>query len=36
MAGPSVVKRAAPVFGGVLAVLTIRYLFHRRRGRHHR
>jgi carbon monoxide dehydrogenase subunit G len=36
VAGPSVVKRAAPVFGGVLAALTIRYLFRRRRGRHHR
>jgi carbon monoxide dehydrogenase subunit G len=36
VAGPSVVKRAAPVFGGVVALLTVRYLFRRRRGRHHR
>ncbi|MDX6429267.1 MAG: hypothetical protein QOE54_1633 [Streptosporangiaceae bacterium] len=36
VAGPSVVKRAAPLFGGVVALLTIRYLFRRRRGRHHR
>ncbi|MGI8328610.1 SRPBCC domain-containing protein [Actinomadura scrupuli] len=36
VAGPSVVKRAAPVFGGIVALLTVRYLFRRRRGRHHR
>jgi carbon monoxide dehydrogenase subunit G len=36
VAGPSVVKRAAPIFGGIVALLTVRYLFRRRRGRHHR
>jgi hypothetical protein len=36
VAGPSVVKRAAPLFGGIVALLTVRYLFRRRRGRHHR
>jgi carbon monoxide dehydrogenase subunit G len=36
VAGPSVAKRAAPLLGGVVALLTVRYLFRRRRGRHHR
>lgn len=35
-AGPSVAKRAVPALGVVAAVLTVRYLFRRRRGRHHR
>jgi hypothetical protein len=36
VAGPSVAKRAVPVMGGVAVLLTVRYLFRRRRGRHHR
>lgn len=35
-AGPSVAKRAAPAVGAIAALLTVRYLFRRRRGRHHR
>lgn len=33
--GPSVFKRTAPVVAGLLAVLAVRHLFRRRRGRHH-
>ena len=36
VAGPSVLKRLGPLVGAVLALLTVRYLFRRRRGRHHR
>lgn len=36
VAGPSVAKRAAPLVGALAALLTVRYLFRRRRGRHHR
>jgi carbon monoxide dehydrogenase subunit G len=36
VAGPSVAKRAVPLLGGIVALLTVRYLFRRRRGRHHR
>ncbi|WP_198679482.1 SRPBCC family protein [Thermomonospora amylolytica] len=36
VAGPSVAKRAAPALGALAALLAVRYLFRRRRGRHHR
>jgi carbon monoxide dehydrogenase subunit G len=36
VAGSSVAKRAVPMVGGIVALLTVRYLFRRRRGRHHR
>jgi carbon monoxide dehydrogenase subunit G len=37
VAGPSVVKRTAPALGALVALLLgVRYLFRRRRGRHHR
>ncbi|WP_158566749.1 SRPBCC domain-containing protein [Actinomadura craniellae] len=32
----AVAKRTAPLVAGVAALLTVRYLFRRRRGRHHR
>jgi len=36
VSGPSVAKRAAPALGALAALLAVRYLFRRRRGRHHR
>lgn len=36
VAGPSIAKRAIPVAAGLVAVLAVRHMFRRRRGRHHR
>ncbi|MCW2937832.1 MAG: carbon monoxide dehydrogenase subunit, partial [Actinomycetia bacterium] len=36
VAGPSIAKRAIPLAAGLVAVLAVRHMFRRRRGRHHR